>query len=136
MSEAATVGLFFVPTAAILLGVAIFFFVRTRRFLARAIDTQGTVIGLVASRGSEGATTYKPVVQFTTPEGGTFQFTDSVGSSPPGFDVGEAAPVKYDPQNPQRARIGTGFRLWFLVVLLGGLGLIFGIVGAALLVAA
>jgi hypothetical protein len=135
MSEAATVGLIFVPTAAVLLGLAIFFFVRTRRFLARAIDTHGTVVELVASRSSEGGTTYKPVVQFTTPEGGTFQFTDSMSSNPPGFDVGEAAPVKYDPKNPQRARIGTGFRLWFLVALFGGLGLIFAVVGLALLVA-
>jgi len=49
-----------------LLAGALFFFLRTRRSLATALTTTGTVVALVQGRGSEGDLTYRPQVAFTT----------------------------------------------------------------------
>lgn len=40
------------------------------------------------------------------------EFTGSVGSDPPGFDIGEGVTVLYDPANPKSARIDAFFQLW------------------------
>lgn len=132
MSESATTGLAFLGVGVLCGAIAVFFLVRTRRFLAGAVDAQGTVISMVASSGSEGGTVYSPVVQFRAQDGQTVTFTDSVASSPPSHQAGDVITVKYSPGDPQSARIGTGFRLWFVPVLLGGLGAIFLAVGGGL----
>lgn len=132
MSESATTGLAFLGVGVLCGAIAVFFLVRTRRFLAGAVDAQGTVISMVASSGSEGGTVYSPVVQFRAQDGQTVTFTDSVASSPPSHQAGDVITVKYSPGDPQNARIGTGFRLWFVPVLLGGLGAIFLAVGGGL----
>jgi hypothetical protein len=129
------IGPIFFGVGLLLLVIAIFLIYRTRRFLARAVDTTGTVISFVTSHSSEGGVTYKPVVQFQV-GGQVVQFVDSMGSSPPSYEVGEVLPVKYDPLNPQKARPNKPFRLWFAPGLLILMGAIFGGIGAAMLLAA
>ncbi|MGI8796561.1 MAG: DUF3592 domain-containing protein [Acidimicrobiia bacterium] len=126
MSGGQIAGLVFAGLGALLFSIGAFWFMRVRRFLATAVDVEGTVLGHQSrrSRSTSGgsATSYYPVVQFATAEGRSVEFTDQVGGSPPSHDVGETVPVKYDPGDPEHARIATGFRLWFgpgLIVLLG-----------------
>ena len=63
------VGVIFLAVGAIQLGLGIFFFARTRRFLRTAVETTGTIVDLVESRSSEGGTSYKAVVEFQTADG-------------------------------------------------------------------
>lgn len=127
------VQLLIVPAlGAVLLVAGLVVFVRTRRFLATAATTQGIVVGYQQRRSSKGRVTYKPMVRFTTPTGSVEEFTDSVSSSQPAYDEGAAVPVRYDANNPAKARLDTGFRLWLLPGLLGGIGLAFLVIGLVL----
>lgn len=59
---------------------------------------------------------------------------DSLSSSPPMFQVGQTIDVLYDPENPQDARIKKWMSLYFVSLLLGGMGLVFGGIGVVLLI--
>jgi Protein of unknown function (DUF3592) len=106
-------------------------FLHTRAAIARAIPADGAVVDLISSTDSDGDTVYYPRVRFRTQVGGMQEFTGSVGSRPAAFDVGEGVRVLYDPERPGDARIDTFFQLWFLPLLLGGMGVIFAGIGAA-----
>lgn len=110
-------------------GGSAYMFVDTRRDIAAAKTASGTVIDLIAGRDSDGDDMYYPRVRFVTSSGTPVEFTGSVGSSPPGFDVGEEVAVLYDPTDPAGARIDTFFQLWFGTLVLGALGLVFGSIG-------
>lgn len=105
---------------AVLLVAGLVVFVRTRRFLATAATTEGTIVGHQQRRSSKSRVTYRPVVRFSTPSGWAGEFTDSVGSSQLPQE-GAVVSVRYDANNPANARLDSGFRLWLLPV-----GLMFG----------
>ena len=128
------VGAIFLFVAAILLAIGVFLWMRTRRFLRTAVDTTGVIVDLIESSGSEGGTVYQAVVEFQTREGRTVRWTESMASSPAAGDVGDQLPMKYNPENPQEARIARFFRMWFVSVLLTGMGAMFGATGAVLLI--
>jgi Protein of unknown function (DUF3592) len=129
------VALIFLAVGAVQLGLGIFFFVRTRRFRRRAVETTGTIVDLIESSGSEGGTVYQAVVEFQTADGRAIRWQESMASNPPAGQPGEQIPIKYDPANPNKARIAKTFRLWFLSGLLGLLGLLFLGLGVVLTVA-
>ena len=54
-----------------------------------------------------------PVVRFHSSDGREFTHASNTGSNVPGFRVGEAVVVLYDPADPNRAVIPTFFQLWF-----------------------
>jgi hypothetical protein len=95
----------------------------TQQFLASATRAEGVVVAMV------GSDTLAPVVEFTAPDGRVESFRSMVSSSPPDFSVGERVVVYFDPADPQNARIGAFFHLWFLPIFLVGMGSIFGAVG-------
>lgn len=52
------------------------------------------------------------MVRFELPDGRPVQFEDPLGTSWEPYPIGEIVPVKYDPANPQDARLATSsFRL-------------------------
>jgi hypothetical protein len=121
----------------IVLGIASF--LRTRKFLASAVAVEGTVTDIekrertVRRQGqTEHQTTYHPRISFTTKEGTAIEFIDKVGTSLPTYAVGGKVQVKYDPTNPQEARMATGFRLWLAPVLLTVIGVVAIVVGVIL----
>lgn len=67
---------------------------------------------------------------FKTAEGRDLQWTESMATNPPAGQPGDQVPVKYDPTDPEEARIAKPFRLWFLPGLFGLLGGLFGGLGA------
>ena len=97
-------------------------------FLQTAQAVPGTVIALQWSNG-ENSRVARPVVSYEV-RGEPYQVTGSVASSPPAYDVGDPVRVLYPPGQPKAARLESGFDLWFLPVLLGGMGLVFTLVGA------
>ncbi len=135
MDDTLLVGVIFIAIGAVMLGLGIFFFVRTRRFLRTAVDATGTIVELIESSGSEGGTVYQAMVEFQTADGQSIRWQESMASSPPVGQPGDTLRMKYDPANPRKARITKPTRLWFMPVLFGGLGVLFFGIGVVLAVA-
>jgi hypothetical protein len=127
--ELQLLGAIFAGVGLVMFLIAVPFYFRTRRFLSTAVPTQGTIIELVEGTDSEGHLTYFPKVRFETSDGKPVEFEDSISSNSPSYSQGDKVPVNYDPQNPERARIGTAFRTWFVPGLLAAIGLPFFITG-------
>ena len=112
-----------------LLGGSAYLTYDTRRSLSVGVRADGKVIDLYESRDSDGDSTYRPHVRFTTREGEIVEFTSSTGSNPAAFNVGEPVVVIYDPASPRSARIDSFFQLWFAPLLTGVMGIVFTAVG-------
>jgi hypothetical protein len=134
MSGNLIVGVVFGLVGGLLFVIAVFIFINTRLFIGRAQEVKGTVVRMVYRHSSEGGGGYSPVYQFRTITGETIEIQDGLSSNPPMFREGQSIDVLYDPQNPQKARIKRWLSLYFLPVLLGGLGMIFGGIGLVMLV--
>jgi hypothetical protein len=119
-----------------LLSGGIYSFLSTRTFIGDAVSARGVVIDLEEHWDSgDNSYTYYPRVRFQTENGDAHRFTGDVGSSPPAFDVGEAVQVLFDPSDPSAARIDSFMQLWFTSLILGGMGVVFSIVGGGSLFA-
>jgi hypothetical protein len=134
MSAELIIGIVFSFVGLLLAAIAIFLFIRTRIFLSTAQEVKGTVIRMVYHHSSEGGGGYSPVYQFRTLEGQIIEAGDSMSSNPPMFHEGQVIDVLYDPRNPQKARIKKWMSLYFVSLLLGGMGIIFGGVGVVMLI--
>ena len=134
MSTDLTLGIVFSLVGGLLALIGLFLFIRTRIFIGKAQGVKGTVIQMVYSRSSSSSSSggYAPVYQFRTLDGQTIMIHDSLSSNPPRFQVGQEIEVLYDPGNPQKAHLNKWINLYFVPVLLGGIGLIFGGVGIAI----
>lgn len=126
------VGLLFVGIGVVFGALAWFFLARTRRFLRTAVDAIGIIVDLIESSGSEGGTVYSAVVRFQTADGQEIQWTESMASNPPAGQRGDQLPMRYDPADPQKARIAKTSRLWFMPLLFGGMGVLFFAIGVLL----
>jgi len=111
---------------------AAFIYRSTDLFLAEAIKTEGTVVELVQSQ-SDDSTIYRPVVQFTSQNGQEIEFVSSSGSNPPSYSRGEKIEILYHSKDPQNAKINDFFSLWGGPVILGGIGGVFFLVGAGII---
>lgn len=128
------IGIAFSLIGGVMALIAVFLFVRTRMFISNAQEVKGTVIRMMYSHSSEGGGGYSPVYQFKTIEGRLVEKQDSLSSNPPMFTEGQTIDVLYEPANPENARIKKWMSLYFLPLLLGGMGLIFGGIGVVLLI--
>lgn len=102
------------------------------QFAAHALSADGEVTDLAYSSSSKGGGTYRPVVQFTTTDGKLVHMTSSTGSSPPSYARGDHVRVLYDRANPERAQIDSFMENWFGPLILGGMGLVFSLVGGGI----
>lgn len=122
------------------MGIADFYIVRNLlAFRAEAVQTEGTVVGFVTSRGSKGGTMYTPQVRYDipAPEGGiaaSHEIRGSVSSSSRSYDIGEKVVVYYRPQQPEDGRIGSFMEQWFLPLIFSLFALVFGGIAASFLV--
>jgi hypothetical protein len=119
----------FAGVGTLLFAVGLIVAVHTQWFIARAARAPGVVIENIWGTDSEGSSTAKPRVRFRTPAGQEFVFVSKVGSSHPSYEAGEGVAVLYDPENPGDARIQSFLSLWFVSLLLGGLGALFAAIG-------
>jgi Protein of unknown function (DUF3592) len=94
--------------------------VRTRSFLFHSFEANGEVIRLERSTDRDRyGYTYAPVFTFTALDGKGYTVTSEVGSSPPSFTEGDTVRVRYEPENPEGARIHTVFQTWGTAILSG-----------------
>ncbi len=94
----------------------------TAFFLSSAERAAGQVVALEHSESDEGGDLWSPRVRFSTPSGQAVEFVHGFYSNPPGFAVGEAVAVHFDPARPQNAKLGGFFSLWGLAIVFGGIG--------------
>ena len=114
-----------------LLAAALFFHEDTRSFLDEAAIADGVVVELMPS-GTNGSTTYRPVVLFYDRQGKKIEFASSASSNPPAFSKGEKVEVLYLPTAPQKAKINGFLALWGAAVILGGIGSVFFLIGVGI----
>jgi hypothetical protein len=69
-----------------------------------------------------------PTVEFTVPGGGPRTVQLSEGEWPPSYEVGDAVTIRYDPDQPRRARIqsfSSTLLMWILPGITGTVGIAF-----------
>lgn len=127
------IGIVFSLAGLLLVALGVFFWTRTRNFVSKAKEVKGVITQMVYSSDSEGSG-YAPVFQFTTLEGQVVEIAESVYSNPPQFSINQVIDVLYDPQSPNHARVKKWSSLYFVPLLLGGMGIVFGGIGVVLLI--
>jgi hypothetical protein len=110
-----------------LLAPAIWFGYQSWGFLQIAQAAPGTITALDWSADSDSGAA-RPVVRYEI-RGDPYQITGNVWSNPPAYTVGDQVQVLYPPDRPSAARIYSWFDFWFTPALLGGIGLVFALVG-------
>ncbi len=109
---------------------AFFIYKNTSDFIEKAITTNGVVVELIRVQSSnDSSDTFSPIVAFKDQNGIEVEFTSSSSSSPASFDIGEKVVVFYEPQKPVNAKIKSFFELWGAATIVGGIGLVFGLIG-------
>ena len=122
------VTLVFLTVAVLMLAIALFSGINTRRALARQITVPAQVVELVERRDSSGNPFYYPLVEVTLPDGSRRKVQLVNGSFPAAYEVGDPVTVAYDPQDRSSARIqSTGSTLgqYILTIITAILGLAF-----------
>ena len=108
----------------LLLAVGMFGVNSTRQWLEEVITAQGVVIRH-STYPSDGTTMYRPVIRFTDQNGHEVTFQSNASSSSPHYQTGDPVTVLYAADSPQQARINSFFSLWGMVLIVGGIGLVF-----------
>ena len=82
--------------------------------------------------GSAGV--YCPLVDFTTAKGEPVRFESQFGTMPASHRVGQSVEVRYDPADPQKAKVDSATANWFVPGCTIAMGLAFLILGLVFLV--
>ena len=134
-------GIFFL-TAVVLLFFAYKSYAKIKVFISLAEKTVGKVINVNSSTSTssdmDGYTTtstiYTPEIEFTTATGEKVVYASNVGTSNKNkWRIGKEVEVLYNPKNVDDAKINTNMQLYFSPIILGFLGVIFGIIGGVFL---
>ena len=109
-----------------------------QKFIAGSVVTTGTVVDLARKTSTSGDSSpnsyvYYPVIQFKTKNGSLIEFRSNVGSNPPSFRKGDQVQVRYLEKDPYKARINSFMQIWFVSIILGGLGVVFAGIGGTML---
>lgn len=105
---------------------------RRRAFVRHSAVASGTIVALTENRERD-ETSYFPKVKFRTPAGREVTFESEMGSSSEAGRIGDIVAVRYRPDQPDVAEIDSFMSLWGLVLLFGGLGVVFLFVGLGIL---
>src|SRR5262249_55591245 len=104
--------------------VAVALLVVHLQFAASAASAEGVV---VEDHGT-------PRVKFEV-AGRTYEIRGRVRSRPPSYTAGEKVTVIYPPEHPEEGRIDSFVQASLAATITGGLGLVFGGIGGAILIA-
>jgi hypothetical protein len=81
--------------ALLLAGIGVFQGMRIAQLETRGLRADGEVVDLKEESGSDGHSSYYPIVRYRTQAGADIQFKDSVGSDPPTRRPGDKVRVLY-----------------------------------------
>ena len=115
----------FIGLVVLMVGAGVYF-VRGN-WIAEAERVEGEVVALEPRRLG-----FSPTVQFWTAAADRpVQFTPGWSTNPPAYQIGEAVPVLFQPDDPSSAVIDAHLGLWWQAYALGGFGALFCILGIA-----
>jgi hypothetical protein len=115
---------FMLSAAALCLVVAIVSFIYSWNFISHAARATGQVTSLTERSGN-----YYPVVSFDDAGGDHHTLYSSMGSSPPGYQVGDRVTILYAPGNPANARIDSFLSTWIIPLVMGTLAMSYILLG-------
>jgi len=127
-NPARIVGVVFSIIGFILLTLAFIFGYRDYQFATTAIPVTGKVSRIETRQPSNGTPMYSPVITYVI-DGAPRDYASPVSSSGISHQIGEEVELLVDPNDPSTVTINSFFDRWFLVSLLGGLGLVFSVIG-------
>jgi len=113
---------------ALLLTLAAGFALHSWLLLRNGIGAEATITDNVAVQSAEGTVLYQAHARFRLPSGELVTFTDPIQSSQndgPVFATGTVVPVVYPAGRPTSATIATTWRVYFLAIIFGVLGVVF-----------
>lgn len=125
------IGAVFASIGALVLGLAGVAIVLDQRNQANAERAQGVVINLSIKRGDNGAT-FAPVVEWRDAQGTRHVLISNTSSNPASFDRGERVEVLYDRAKPAQATINSFGQRFTGILIFGGIGLVFVLIGGPL----
>jgi hypothetical protein len=100
---------------------------------SHGVEAEGTVVDVRSYTTGKGSRV-KASIRFQAQDGETITFEAGAGQYAPRYARGEKVPVLYNPDNPDRARVGTRDRLpWKDSYMLMGIGGVFIAIGGVLL---
>jgi len=108
-----------------LLGAAAMIYYSLEKEAKEGAMTTGTVVELSHEKiapGNPGA--YDPIITFTLSSGEAITFTSDVGKQPSNFKVGQKVTVRYDPDDPQKAKVVSGLSKMLVPVILAFIGVV------------
>jgi Protein of unknown function (DUF3592) len=124
-----------VPIGLLLLSLAAWSLWSTKAWIARCIETEGTVIEMVRYRDSDNTGyVFAPRVRFETAEGRMIEFENRLRTYPPAYRPRQTVTVLYERDVPESAVIRGFLSLWLMTVILSFIGSIFLLVGGAMVV--
>lgn len=109
----------------------------SRNFMAKAETVQGTITELNYHKSSKkSGGVYYPTVQFTARDGQPYTVASNSGSNPAAYEIGESVQIYYNPEDPTDILLPDFFSLWGVSLILGGIGLVFTLIGGSVLYSA
>jgi len=123
VNPASLVGTVFTVVGFILLSLAFIFGFQDYKFATSAIPLMGKV-----TRIDNNGSMYVPVVSYEL-FGVPHEYTGTVSTSSPAFSVGEEVELLVNANDPADAKLNSFLDRWFVVTLLGGMGLLFSTIG-------
>jgi len=127
------IGWFLTSISTVMVIAAIAGIVNERHFIRTATKADAIVVEMVERSGDNGPT-YAPVFTFTDHAGHEQKVYSRCSSYPPAYRVGDKIPVLYLPAAPRNAQIQGFFDMWGWMTIVGGLGVVYGIIGPVLLI--
>ena len=114
-------GFFIVLVAISLISYGVGAGLRASWFRRNSIPTDGIVVDNELDGTNRRA--FYPIVEFKVKSGRKQRFRSSFGARPPLYNSGDVVPVRYMPNDPERARIERPWQIWWDAAGLTGLGL-------------
>lgn len=126
------IGLFFMIIGIIMLGFSGYHAFTKYMFMQYAIAITGKVISYSSNFKTDdngnSTSLYSPVFEYEY-EGQTYSHYSNVSSSSRDYKIGEEEEIFILPNAPGNALVNSFMERWFMVVLLGGMGIVFAGVG-------
>lgn len=126
------VGSIFMGVGGIMLAIVVYLIYSNSKFAERAVPVKGKVISYDSyqSRDDDGRSTtmYRPTFEYVF-QGQTYTHESSTSSSSPEYEVNEMVDVLVDPEDPKEILIDSFWERWFVPILLGFMGTMFGGMG-------
>lgn len=114
---------------AVLVFIAGYRYVSTEQFLASGVWTKGTISGQNLQNDPDGYF-YTPIVVYQDRQGIARRWMANVASNPPRYHIGQIVDVVYRAMDPRDALIVDFWELYLIDLVLGGVGILFLLIGA------